>query len=82
MSLNINPDIEARLLALANASGVSMDDFLARMIAHNESAQPRRLSPQEWIKEFNAWADSFPATRSTPLPDEALSRESLNPDRI
>jgi hypothetical protein len=82
MSLNIKPDIEARLIALANASGTSIDDFLAQMIARNEQAQPRKLSPEEWVTEFEAWADSFPQTRSTPIPDEALSRENLNPDRV
>jgi hypothetical protein len=30
MNLNLNPDIEARLLALAEASGVSVEDFLRR----------------------------------------------------
>ena len=82
MSLNINPDIEARLIAAAQASGASVEDFLAQMIARNEQAQPRKLSPEEWVTEFEAWADSFPETRSTPLPDEALSRENLNPDRV
>lgn len=82
MGLNLNPDIEARLIALANASGKSVDAFLEQMIVRNEQAQPRKLSGEEWVKEFEAWADSFPQTRSTPLPDDALSRESLNPDRV
>jgi hypothetical protein len=82
MSLNIHPDIEARLIALANASGTSVDAFLEQVIARSEQAQSRKLSPEEWATEFEAWADSFPETRSTPLPDEALSRESLNPDRV
>lgn len=82
MSLNINPNIEARLIELANASGTSVDAFLEQMIAQNEQTQPRKLSPDEWVTEFDAWADSTPETRSTPLPDEALSRESLNPDRV
>lgn len=81
MSLNINPEIEARLIALANASGSSVEALLAQMIARNEQEQPRKLSPDEWVAEFEAWADSAPQTRSTPIPDEALSRENLYPDR-
>jgi hypothetical protein len=82
MSLNVNPDIEARLIALAHANGTSVDAFIEQMLARNAPVQPSKLSPDEWVKEFEAWADSFPEIRTTPLPDEALSRESLNPDRV
>ena len=32
MSLNLNPDIEARLIALAQSSGVSVEDFLLHVV--------------------------------------------------
>jgi len=32
MSLNVNPDIEARLIALAQSSGVSVEDFLLHVV--------------------------------------------------
>jgi hypothetical protein len=82
MSLNISPDIEARLIAVAQANGASVEEFLQRMIKQSEQARPQKLSPEELVTEFEAWADSFPQTRSTPLSDEALSRESLNPNRV
>jgi hypothetical protein len=38
-----------------------------------------RLNAEQWAEQFEAWADSFP--EAPPLPDEALSRENLYPDR-
>jgi hypothetical protein len=80
MNLNLNPDIEARLLALAEASGVSVEDFLRRVVEEkNGITQLQRLSPDEWETQFDEWADSLP---ERPLiPDEALRRENLYPDR-
>ena len=43
-------------------------------------AVPQRLSAPEWTDQFEEWADSFPDT--APIPDEALSRENLYPDRL
>ncbi len=39
----------------------------------------KRLSPEEWGTQFEEWADSFPD--APPIPDSALSRENLYPDR-
>jgi len=80
MSLNLNPDIEARLIALAQSSGVSVEDFLLHVVEERAGrSKPQRLSPELWGAEFEAWADSFP--EAPPIPDEALSRENLYPDR-
>jgi len=80
MSLNLNPDIEARLIALAQASGVSVEDFLLHVVEEKAGhAQAPRLSPEQWAAQFEAWADSFP--EAPPIPDDALSRENLYPDR-
>jgi hypothetical protein len=38
MSLNLNPDIEARLIALAHSSGVSVDDFLLHVVEEKSGA--------------------------------------------
>ena len=80
MSLNLNPDIEARLIALAQSNGVSVEDFLRRVVEEkSEHATTRRLSPEQWAVQFEEWADSFP--EAAPIPDDALRRESLYPDR-
>lgn len=39
MSLNLSPDIEARLLALAQSSGVPVEDFLLHVVEE----RPRTL---------------------------------------
>lgn len=80
MSLNLNPDIEARLIALAQSSGVSVEDFLLHVVEEKTGPlKVQRLSPENWARQFEEWADSFP--EAPPIPDEALSRENLYPDR-
>jgi len=80
MSLNLNPDIEARLIALAQSTGVSVEDFLRHIVEEKTGpSKTQRLGPDQWGAEFDAWADSFP--EAPPIPDEALSRENLYPDR-
>jgi hypothetical protein len=39
----------------------------------------KALARAQWAHEFEEWADSFPD--APPIPDEALSRENLYPDR-
>jgi hypothetical protein len=79
MSLELNPDIEARLIALAQSSGISVEDFLLHVVEEKALSQSRHLSPEQWTAQFEQWADSFPET--APIPDEALSRDNLYPDR-
>jgi hypothetical protein len=39
------------------------------------------LTPEEWVRQFNAWVEGH--DRTTPLlSDEAISRESIYPDRF
>lgn len=80
MSLNPGPDLEERLQRLAAAEGVSLEVFLLHLVEERAGGASRsRLSAEEWSRQFEEWADSFP---NAPLiPDEALSRESLYPDR-
>jgi hypothetical protein len=89
--LNLPPEKEARLLAAAQAKGLSTDalvrEALDRIIA--EAPAPAgvpqslqdELTPEEWVRQFDAWVDGH--DRTTPLlSDEAISRESIYPDRI
>jgi hypothetical protein len=81
MTLNLNPDIEARLLALAQRSGISVEAFLQHVVEEKSGPAPRQqqLNPEDWASQFEEWANSFPD--APPIPDEALSREFLYPDR-
>lgn len=44
-----------------------------------QTASRPHLSTAEWAQQFEEWADSFPD--APPIPDEALSRKNLYPDR-
>ena len=89
--LNLPPEKEAKLVAAAQAKGLSTDDLVREALdrifadAPPSGAPPRslqdELTPEEWVRQFDAWVDSH--DRTTPLlSDEAISRESIYPDRI
>lgn len=83
MSLNVNPDIEARLVALAQASGVSLEDFLQHVVEEKSGqaniAPGASLSPAERAAAWRESVKGLPETK--PLSDEAISRESIYSDR-
>lgn len=81
MGINLRTDLEERLTTLASANGLSVDAFIQQVIDEKSAVtSPRRLSPDEWAHQFEAWADSFPQVAL--IPDEALNRENLYPDRL
>lgn len=71
-------------MSQAQGRGVSLDAYqeaeLSRLASDGRTASlVRKLSGEEWAKQSDEWADSFP---EAPLvPNEALSRENLYPDR-
>jgi hypothetical protein len=85
MTLHLRSEIVAGLEALAAAHGLSVEDYLKQLVerelsTNNPEIAPRlRLSAEEWVHQFEEWADSFP--EAPPIPDTALSRENLYPDR-
>ena len=83
MSLNVNPDTEARLVALAQASAVAVDDFL-QLVVEEKSGPPNSgasasLSPAERAEAWRESVKGLPQTK--PLSDEAISRESIYSER-
>jgi hypothetical protein len=58
MSVHLRPETEARLTALAAASGVSVDDYLAALVEReapgNEPAPPE-VSDTQFQKEQGIW---------------------------
>jgi hypothetical protein len=87
--LNLPPEQEARLISVARAKGLSTDalvrEALDGILAEAPAGAPRslqdELTPEEWVRQFDAWVDSH--DRTTPLlSDEAVSRESIYPDRV
>ena len=80
MSLSLNPDVEARLIALAQSSGVSVEDLLLHIVEEKTGhSKARGLTPEQWAAQFEEWADGF--AEAPPIPDEALSREHFYADR-
>ena len=86
LQLNLSPETEAALNAQAEAMGMSVEDYaheaLRQMLVTGQPASLQDLlSPEEWVREFRAWAQSH--DRSTPLlSTEALRRENSVSDRF
>jgi hypothetical protein len=82
LKLNLPPEIEAGLIAQAQAEGLTLEQFINRTleaIAQVNTA-PIPQSGSEWERSFHAWVQSQP--KDTPLlSDEAISRDSIYRDR-
>ena len=78
ITLNLKPEIEARLIALAHQSGVSMEDYLLAVLESNVSHSRKMLSPEELASAWRKTAKRFPDTPL--LSDGAVSRESMYAD--
>jgi hypothetical protein len=77
--LNIKSEIAAGLAAQAQAAGLSLEDFLQRVMEERTEVPRTRLSGEEWFRRFEEWADGF--SEAPPIPDEVLTRKNLYPDR-
>ncbi len=78
--LEVRPEVEAQLMAQANARGLSLNEYLNKVIELQAStrgvgASAQFMSYEEWEREFEAFIDSFP--QKPVLSDEAISRESI-----
>ena len=81
MTIELPPEIEAGLLAEAQARGVSIDAVLKDLLApyaQTISNHPP-LNPEEHARAFREWASSHRPT--PPLSSEAISRESIYGER-
>jgi hypothetical protein len=86
VTINLSPEIEAGLLAKAQAEGLSLDQFLSRKLetlARISSIAPADLpnpaTADQWETGLDAWLDSFP--QHPLLSEEALQRENWYSDR-
>lgn len=86
LKLNLPPDTEAALKTQAQAFGMSAEDYAQQalnqmVVAGQPVSLQDELSPEEWVRQFRAWAQGH--DRTTPLLSaEAIRRESLYPDRF
>jgi hypothetical protein len=75
------PDQQAEALkAKAAAQGLTLEDWFRRVAEQEVQSESVPTDPQEWIRQFNSFVESLDP--NTPvLSDEAMSRESIYPDR-
>ncbi len=83
LQIDLSPEQEARLLALAQQEGLTAEEYLRRrmLVDLNRAGSENRLitDPEEWDREFVRWVEShndLPA-----LPAESFSRESFYRDQ-
>jgi hypothetical protein len=85
VTIELSDEKAAALRAQAEAHGLTVERWLEQIA--EQHAQPvsiahlQKTNPEEWARQFRAWADSHDP--NTPvLSDEAMSRESIYPDRV
>jgi len=79
IQIELKPEMEAELKARAQKDGLPVSQYVQRILEQHVPVQPIEptMSPEERAKAFQDWAESFPYRRSTPLSDDAISREAF-----
>ena len=76
VKLQLKPDVEAGLLAQAQARGLSLEVYLEQVLQErSRTLTPPSIGPTERARLFETWAHSHPLT--PPLPDDAVRRGNL-----
>ncbi len=77
--LELRPEVEERALAQARAQGLSLESYLAAVIAAQVlPVEPPRATLEEFLAELDDFAEG---TEDIPvLPPEALTREAIYGD--
>ncbi len=80
VTLHLKPGTQAGLAELAQAAGMSVEDYVLAMVEGNLPAQTGKtaLTPEERAAAWIESAKRFPD--SPPLSDEAVSRENMYSD--
>ena len=74
--IDLSPEIEAALAARAAAEGVSLPEYVARLLTEHVSRDATgTLSPAGRAAAWREAAKGLP--RTPPLSDEAISRENI-----
>ena len=84
ITIELSPERETALKAQAQARGLTIEQWLLELAEQQmppaSIAHLQKTNPQEWARHFDAWVDSHDP--NTPvLSDEAMSRESIYPER-
>ena len=80
VTLNLPPEKEAAFKAQAQARGLSLEQWMLEVADQSVQipsiAHLQRTDPEEWYRQFRAWADSHDPNIPV-LSDAAMSRESI-----
>ena len=76
VTLNLKPEVEAGLLAQAQASGMTVEEYLLSLVEGVVlPAAATTLSPEQRAAAFESWSAGHRVT--PPLSDYAVSREAM-----
>jgi len=87
LTIELSDEKAAALIAEAAAHGLTVERWIEQIAEQHVETQPasiahlQKTDPKEWARRFHEWAESHDRT-TPPLSDEAISRESIYPDRI
>jgi hypothetical protein len=85
VTIQISEEQVAVLKVQAEALGLTVERWLEQIAAQvapsTSIAHMQLTNPKEWASRFHEWAEGH--DRTTPLlSDQAISRESIYPDRV
>jgi len=85
VTIELSEEKAAALKAQAEAQGLTVERWLEQIAEQHVQpvsiAHLQKTNPKEWARQFDAWVDSHDPNTLV-LSDEAMSRESIYPDRI
>jgi len=79
IEIQLKPEVEAELKAQAQKNGLPLSQYVQRILEQHVPGQAAEsaMTAQERARAFHDWAERFPHRRTTPLPDDAISREAF-----
>ncbi len=85
LTIELSDEKAAALKAQAEAKGLTVEGWLEQiaqqLVQPVSGAHLQKTNPKEWARQFDDWVDSHDP-KTPVLSDEAMSRESIYPDRI
>ena len=76
LSLQLEPDVEAGLFALARAKGLPLDLYVRSLLKQfAASTSNAETTPEQRASAFEQWIESLP--EMPVLSDEAMSRDAI-----
>jgi len=83
MTITLRPDLQEELTSLAQAAGLSVEEFVNRELGRLVPSTPvsSKLTPEERVRLWNEFLASHDYIKAPPLSDEAISRDSIYSER-